>query len=86
MKITTLIACLTIYFTFNVLTRNHFCIREAKPQEQEEQLVIRVGQVVYITSTGINGSVAQGVQQPYEISVITGVNETAINLEMNVIS
>ena len=27
-----------------------------------------VGQVVYTTNTGSNGSVAQGVQQPYEIS------------------
>jgi hypothetical protein len=43
-----------------------------------------VGQVVYSTATGTNGSVAQGVQQPYEISVITGVKETTINLEMNV--
>jgi hypothetical protein len=43
-----------------------------------------VGQVVYTTATGTNGSVAQGVQQPYEISVTTGVKETTINLEMNV--
>jgi hypothetical protein len=42
------------------------------------------GQVVYTTATGTNGSVAQGVQQPYEISIITGVKETTINLEMNV--
>lgn len=28
-----------------------------------------VGQVVYITMTGTNGSMAPGVQQPYEISV-----------------
>ena len=43
-----------------------------------------VGQVVYTTATGTNGSVAQGVQQPYEISIITGVKETTIHLEMNV--
>ena len=43
-----------------------------------------IGQVVYTTTTGTNGSVAQGVQQPYEISVTTGINETAINLVMNV--
>ncbi len=43
-----------------------------------------VGQVVYTTATGTNGSVAQGVQQPYEISTTLGINETAINLEMNV--
>jgi len=34
-----------------------------------------VGQVVYTTNTGTNGSVAQGVQQPYEISVVTGLEE-----------
>ena len=35
-----------------------------------------VGQVTYTTSTGTNGySVADGVQQPYEISVIIGVEE-----------
>ncbi len=43
-----------------------------------------VGQVVYTTNTGTNGSVAQGVQQPYEIATTVGINETAINLEMNV--
>ena len=34
-----------------------------------------VGQVVYTTHTGVNGSIAQGVQQPYEISVVTAVKE-----------
>lgn len=40
-----------------------------------------VGQVVYTTHTGTNGSVAQGVQQPFEISVETGFEEIkGINL------
>lgn len=34
-----------------------------------------VGQSVYLTHTGTTGSVAEGVQQPYEISVVTGVVE-----------
>lgn len=34
-----------------------------------------VGQVFYQTHTGTNGSVAEGVQQPYEISVVTGIEE-----------
>lgn len=42
-----------------------------------------VGQVVYTTNTGTNGSVAQGVQQPYEISVVTGFEEAkGINLSV----
>ncbi len=44
-----------------------------------------VGQVVYTTNTGTNGSVAQGVQQPYEISVVTGIEQAkGINLELSV--
>ena len=34
-----------------------------------------VGQVVYSNSNGTNYSVAVGVQQPYEISVVTGIEE-----------
>jgi hypothetical protein len=34
-----------------------------------------VGQVVYTTNTGTNGSVAQGVQQTYEISVVTAIDQ-----------
>lgn len=34
-----------------------------------------VGQVAYTTNAGTNGTVAQGVQQPYEISVITALEE-----------
>jgi len=44
-----------------------------------------VGQTLYTTSTGTNGnSIAQGVQQPYEISTTIGINETYISLEMSV--
>jgi len=35
-----------------------------------------IGQVVYTTNTGPNGSVSQGVQQPYEISIVTEVEKT----------
>ena len=44
-----------------------------------------VGQVVYTKYTGTNGSVAQGVQQPYEISVVTETVEAKdISLEIEV--
>jgi len=43
-----------------------------------------IGQVVYTTNTGSNGSVEQGVQQPYEISATVGINESSISLEMSV--
>lgn len=34
-----------------------------------------IGQLVYTTNTGTNGSIAQGVQQPFEIAVITALIE-----------
>jgi hypothetical protein len=41
-----------------------------------------VGQITYQTLSGTNGTVAQGVQQPYEISVVTSIkNSEEINLE-----
>lgn len=44
-----------------------------------------VGQIVYTTNTGSNGSVAGGIQQPYEISVVTGIKEVnEINLSVSV--
>jgi hypothetical protein len=43
-----------------------------------------VGQIVYTTATGTNGSANQGVQQPYEIFIV-GVDENpGINLQLRV--
>jgi hypothetical protein len=42
-----------------------------------------IGQIVYTTHTGMTGSVAQGVQQPYEISITAGLLETDIKLNLS---
>lgn len=43
-----------------------------------------VGQVAYQTYTETSGSMAEGVQQPYEISVVTGLEEAkGINLSIS---
>ena len=44
-----------------------------------------VGQVVYTTNTGASGSVAQGVQHAFEISVVTGLGlEQAKGINLSV--
>jgi hypothetical protein len=44
-----------------------------------------MGQITCNTLSGTNGTVAQGVQQPYEISVVTAIeNAKGINLECTV--
>jgi len=43
-----------------------------------------VGQVAYKTHTGTSGSVSEGVQQPYEVSVVTAIEEAkGINLSVS---
>lgn len=41
-----------------------------------------IGQIDYITATGTTGSVSQGLQQPFEISTLSGAEFTQIKLEM----
>lgn len=44
-----------------------------------------IGQIVYTTNSGVSGTVAEGVQQPYEIWAYTGVDENnAIQFECSV--
>lgn len=44
-----------------------------------------VGQISFKTNSGSNGSVAEGVQQPYEISIITNIGHAnAITLTCNI--
>lgn len=41
-----------------------------------------VGQITYSNQTGTTGTVAQGVQQPFEISTLSGAEFTAIDLKV----
>lgn len=43
-----------------------------------------VGQTVYNSSSSEQGTVSEGVQQPYEIFVTTGIEWSTINLELEV--
>lgn len=43
-----------------------------------------VGQTHFTTESGSNGSVSQGVQQPYEIMIISGIENEEISIESNV--
>jgi hypothetical protein len=42
-----------------------------------------LGQVAFSTHTGTTGSVTEGVQQPYEISVVIGVDNIGIDLKIS---
>ena len=42
-----------------------------------------VGQVAYMSEEGSSGSLTQGIQQCYEISIITGIDNKKIDLEIS---
>jgi hypothetical protein len=39
-----------------------------------------IGQIDFINSTGSGGTILQGVQQPFEIFIITGIDELSVNV------
>lgn len=41
----------------------------------EGEVSFTIGQIVFYSSSGQNGSIIQGAQQPYEISVLSSINE-----------
>ena len=43
-----------------------------------------IGQIAYTSNSYASGSIAQGVQQPYEISVVTGIENQSISLTWSV--
>lgn len=43
-----------------------------------------VGQLINTTNTGANGSLLHGVQQPFEISILSGLKDNGIELMFNV--
>lgn len=43
-----------------------------------------IGQIDYINISTAGGTITEGLQQPYEIYVITGIDQSAINLNFKV--
>jgi len=43
-----------------------------------------IGQIAYSSLSGSSGSLVQGVQQPYEISIVTNITDVAIDLKAQV--
>jgi len=43
-----------------------------------------LGQIVYSTNTGSGGTISQGIQQPYDISIISGIENINISLTCKV--
>jgi hypothetical protein len=82
---------INIFIMFLGLYASNICAQQAIPASGGDatgtggSASYTVGQVTYTTATGTNGTVHQGVQLPYEIFVVTGLEEAnGIGLELSV--
>jgi len=66
---------LTVFVGLPMLAQEAIPATGGDVTESEGSVSYTIGQVLYITNTGTNGSVAEGVQQPYELSVDVGIEQ-----------
>ena len=86
MKNNTLLVFLAFSLSFSVQAQTNHQVLSASGGDASGSggtVAYSVGQIVYTTSTGTTGSVAQGVEQAYEISSV-GIKETALNISLSV--
>ena len=79
-----IILFLTIYlFNYTYLdAQNVITSSGGNAKSNNGSVSYTIGQIFYSTYSGANGSLAQGVQQPYEISVTTSASEQFV-LKLN---
>ena len=80
MKLTILI--ITFYLSISLHAQEGFSTTGGEALGTAGSSSYTVGQTVYGTYTGSNGSVVQGVQQTYDIVALLGVEISAIKLEL----
>lgn len=70
------LSCLFFSFTTFVIAQEAPTSSGGDATGSGGSVAFSVGQVVYVTNTGTTGTEAEGVQQPYEISVVTAIDLT----------
>ena len=86
MKTNTLILFLAFLLSFSVNAQTSHQVLSASGGDATGSggsVAYSVGQIVYTTHTGTTGSVAQGVEQAYEIYSV-GIKETTLNISLSV--
>jgi hypothetical protein len=73
---------LSIAFCLTIQGQNNTVSTGGDAEGSNGSISYSIGQVVYTSATGINGSINQGVQQPYNFDVITGIEHTEIELSI----
>ena len=81
----TLTCCIITFIGLNISAQEAVPATGGNASGSGGTISYSVGQAVFTTNTGTNGSVSQGVQHPYEIFVVTEIEEAKkISLEFSV--
>jgi hypothetical protein len=80
----TSILLLFLFISLNLFSQNSTLSSGGQATGTGGSVSYSVGQIAYSSLSGTNGSLIQGVQQPYEISIITSINDLAIDLKAQV--
>ena len=86
MKTNTLIVFLAFLLSFSVNAQTSHQVLSASGGDATGSggsVAYSVGQIIYTSHTGTTGSVAQGVEQAYEIYSV-GIKETTLNISLSV--
>ncbi len=74
--------CFAFVLTFTVSAQDNTSVNGGEATGNGGTICYSLGQVIYVTASGSSGSLGNGVQQPYEISTFSGVEQTEIELDV----
>ncbi|MFN5371552.1 MAG: T9SS type A sorting domain-containing protein [Bacteroidia bacterium] len=69
-------------FSLNAYSQSNTVSAGGDAEGDNGSVSYSIGQVVYTSAQGSNGNINQGVQQPYDVGVVTGIEEVGINLSV----
>jgi hypothetical protein len=74
--------CLSAFCLYNTQAQQAISASGSDASGTGGSVSYTVGQVAYTSASGTEGSVSQGVQQAYQITVIEGVDQAGIELQL----
>jgi hypothetical protein len=84
MKINKILFSGLLFFGIQIYAQDAIVSSGGNSVGSNGNLSYSVGQVVYTTNFGSNASISQGVQQPFEIQTLLGVENFNIDLQLSV--
>jgi len=81
--ISILFSCSFLIYATDTLAQRGTVAAGGQASDANYTVTYSIGQTDYITETGNGGTITQGLQQPYEILVINGVEETHVQLSVS---